>query len=59
MRSNHMLALGSLTLLATDCAAVPTSISHADLDVQTMVTNTVFLDRAAPDKHTLFLPQQL
>jgi len=37
------------------CAAVQTSISHVDLDVQSKMTNTVFLDPVTPDKRVIFL----
>lgn len=53
--SYHVTALGSLALLMTGCAAVQTSISHADLDVQSKMTNTVFLDPVTPDRKVIFL----
>ncbi len=55
MQSYHVAALGSLTLLMAGCAAVQTSIAHANLDVQSKMTNTVFLDAVGPDKRGIFV----
>ena len=41
--------------LLTGCAAVHTSIAKADLDVQTKMSDAVFLDPVGPDKRTIFI----
>jgi hypothetical protein len=44
-----------LLLTGAGCAAVTTAVSHRDLDVQTRVSDTVFLDPAAAgEQRTLF-----
>jgi outer membrane lipoprotein SlyB len=49
--------LSSLTALfiLSGCAAVHTSIAKKDLDVQTKMSDTVFLDPVGPDKKTIFV----
>ena len=37
------------------CAAVHTSIAKADLDVQTQMSDAVFLDPVGPEKRTIFI----
>ena len=39
----------------TGCAAAHVAISKRDLDVQTKMSDTVFLDPVGADKHTIFL----
>jgi hypothetical protein len=46
--------LGVMVLLA-GCAAVHTSIAKKDLDVQTKMSDTVFLDPVGPDKKVIFI----
>jgi len=46
--------LGVMALLA-GCAAVHTSIAKKDLDVQTKMSASVFLDPVGPDKKTIFI----
>lgn len=46
--------LGLLTLLG-GCAAVQTSIAKKDLDVQTKMSDTVFLDPVGPDRKVIFI----
>jgi len=47
------VATGVLSL--TGCAAVQTSIAKKDLDVQTKMSDTVFLDPVSPDKKVIFI----
>src|SRR5215475_5870420 len=37
------------------CAATQTAIAHHDLDVQTKMTNTIFLDPVTPDKQVVYV----
>jgi Enterobacterial TraT complement resistance protein len=46
--------LGVMVMLA-GCAAVHTSIAKKDLDVQTKMSDTVFLDPVGPDKKVIFV----
>lgn len=50
-------SLAILTALSVfaGCAAVHTSIAKKDLDVQTKMSETVFLDPVGPDKKTVFV----
>lgn len=45
----------SLLALLNGCAAVHTSIAKADLDVQTQMSDAVFLDPVGPEKRTTFI----
>lgn len=45
----------AVTLLLNGCAAVHTSIAKKDLDVQTKMSDTVFLDPVGPDKKTIYV----
>ena len=49
--------LSGLTLLVllNGCAAVHTSIAKANLDVQTRMSDAIFLDPVSPDKRTIFI----
>jgi outer membrane lipoprotein SlyB len=42
-------------LMLTGCSAVHTSIAKKDLDVQTKMSDTVFLDPVGPDKRVIYL----
>ncbi|MFH1060672.1 MAG: complement resistance protein TraT, partial [Pseudomonadota bacterium] len=46
--------LAALALMA-GCAATTTAIRYKDLDVQTKMSNTIFLDPVAADKRTIFV----
>lgn len=48
-----VLALGMVAL--SGCAAVHTSIAKRELDVQTQMSDTVFLDPVSPDKKIIFI----
>jgi hypothetical protein len=49
------LTLTSVFLGLSGCAAVHTSIAKKDLDVQTKMSETVFLDPVSPDKKVIFI----
>ena len=49
------LILAALVTLMTGCAAVHTSIAKRNLDVQTRMSDAVFLDPVSPDKRTVFI----
>ena len=44
-----------LVLLLGGCAAVHTSIAKKDLDVQTKMSDSIFLDPVGPDKRSIFV----
>lgn len=56
-RANLMNIGGALALasLLGGCAAVHTSIAKKDLDVQTKMSDTIFLDPVGPDKRQIYL----
>lgn len=45
----------ALPIAVQGCAAVQTAVSHADLDVQTRMSATIFLDPAGPGKRVAFV----
>jgi hypothetical protein len=49
------LAICAALSILLGCAAVHTSIAKKDLDVQTKMSDTVFLDPVGPDKRTIFV----
>ena len=49
------LTLVVLVALLTGCAAVHTSVAKRNLDVQTRMSDAVFLDPVGPDKRTIFV----
>jgi flagellar hook-basal body complex protein FliE len=49
-----VLVLG-LGLILSGCAATTTALRYKDLDVQTKMTATIFLDPVSPDKRTIFI----
>jgi hypothetical protein len=49
------LAICAVLSILLGCAAVHTSIAKKDLDVQTKMSDTVFLDPVGPDKKTIFV----
>lgn len=49
------LALACAAAVLAGCAAVSTSIAKKDLDVQTKMSDTIFLDPVAPDKQVVFV----
>ena len=57
VRPQVLVSLSIVAALAvlSGCAAVHTSIAKKDLDVQTKMSDTVFLDPVGPDKKTIFV----
>lgn len=58
LQLNKILALTSVIAFLTvlgGCAAVHTSIAKKDLDVQTKMSDTVFLDPVGPSKKTIYV----
>lgn len=51
----NLLILGLLVWTMSSCKAVHTSIAKKDLDVQTKMSDTVFLDPVGPDKKVIFI----
>lgn len=49
------VAMIAIIALLSGCAAVHTSIAKKDLDVQTKMSDTVFLDPVGPDKRVIYL----
>ena len=49
------LLLGAFIACLAGCAAVHTSIAKRNLDVQTRMSDAVFLDPVGPDKRTIFV----
>jgi hypothetical protein len=49
------LLLASLLIVLAGCAATTTAIRYGDLDVQTKMSNTIFLDPVAPAQRTVFV----
>jgi outer membrane lipoprotein SlyB len=54
-KSIFVVAFMSLALMLTGCSATNTLVKKRNLDVQTKMSNTVFLDPVAPSKRTVFL----
>ena len=53
-----LLSISGISLsfaLVSGCAAIHTSIAKKDLDVQTQMSDAVFLDPVGPDKRTIFI----
>lgn len=51
----NVTGIVALTALLGGCAAVHTSIAKKDLDVQTKMSDTIFLDPVGPEKRYIFL----
>lgn len=49
------LVLGSILSLIWGCTATHTAISKRNLDVQTKMSETIFLDPVSPEKKTVFI----
>ena len=54
-RNMALTAVLALTMALSGCAAVHTSIAKKDLDVQTKMSDTIFLDPVEPDQRTIYL----
>ena len=50
-----LLSIMTALMILSGCAAVHTSIAKKDLDVQTKMSDTVFLDPVGPDKKVIFV----
>ncbi len=50
-----ILILASLALVLAGCAATTTAIRYGDLDVQTKMSATIFLEPVAPAQRTVFI----
>jgi outer membrane lipoprotein SlyB len=50
-----LTAVMVLSVILSGCAAVHTSIAKKDLDVQTKMSDTIFLDPVEPDQRTIYL----
>ena len=50
-----LLSIMTVLVILSGCAAVHTSIAKKDLDVQTKMSDTVFLDPVGPDKKVVFV----
>ncbi len=58
MQRNHQLKLlftAFFALMLSGCAAVHTSIAKKDLDVQTKLSTSIFVDPVAPEKRKIYL----
>lgn len=55
MKTVVLTSVVSMALALGGCAAVSTSIAHKDLDVQTKMSDTVFLDPVEPEQKVLYL----
>ena len=55
LRRVAVLAVGLGCLALTGCTAISTSIAKRNLDVQTKMSDTVFLDPVEPDQQTVYL----
>jgi hypothetical protein len=51
----NIILIFLVTLLLASCAAIGTAIDKKNLDVQTKMTNTIFLDPVAPNLRTVFV----
>lgn len=54
-RHTVALAVASAVLLLSGCAATQVAITKRDLDVQTKMSATIFLDPVAPEEQTVFV----
>ncbi len=57
INKNKWILIGIIifSLILNGCAAVHTSIAKKDLDVQTKMSDTIFLDPVEPDQRTVYL----
>ncbi len=51
----NVLVLGLLLWTISGCKAIHTSIAKKDLDVQTKMSDTIFLDPVGPDKKIIYI----
>ncbi|GAC35543.1 complement resistance protein TraT [Paraglaciecola polaris] len=55
VQSVKMACVGVVILTLTSCAAVHTSIAKKDLDVQTKLSTSIFVDSVPPEKRKVYL----
>ncbi len=55
MKTVVLTSVMAVTLALSGCAAVSTSIAHKDLDVQTKMSDTIFLDPVEADKKFIYV----
>ena len=58
IEGKHAMALVAaiaFSVILSGCAAVHTSIAKKDLDVQTKMSDTIFLDPVEPDRRIVYL----
>ena len=53
--TTNLLVLGLLLLTMSSCKAMHTSIAKKDLDVQTKMSDTIFLDPVGSDKKVIYI----
>ena len=53
--SKILLSIALILSLLSGCAAITTSIAKKDLDVQTKMSDAIFLDPVEPDKKIIYL----
>ena len=51
----NSLAVGCILVMVSGCASIHTSVAKKDLDVQTKMSDTIFLDPVGPDKKVIFV----
>src|SRR6476620_6759199 len=54
-KSMTLAGLMVFSIILSGCAAVHTSIAKKDLDVQTKMSDTIFLDPVEPDRRIVYL----
>ena len=54
-RVSQIIAFGMLVIFLAGCQALHTSIKKRNLDVQTKMSDTIFLDPVGPDKKVMFI----
>ena len=54
-RVSQIIAFGMLVIFLAGCQALHTSIRKRNLDVQTKMSDTIFLDPVGPDKKVVFV----
>ncbi|MDP2904382.1 MAG: complement resistance protein TraT [Methylovulum sp.] len=55
MKTAVLISAITCALALGGCAAVSTSIAHKDLDVQTKMSDTIFLDPVEPEKKVIYI----
>lgn len=50
--------VASLVALLSGCAAIGTAVSHRNLETQTLMSHSIFLDPAAPSQRTVYVQER-